>query len=107
MSSLPQTMRAVVLTRHGDMDALSYETYWPVLQPDPHQVLIKVGACGMNNTDVNTRAGWYSKSVTEATTGRANDSLDRASDNTWGGAGIQFPQVQGADVCGYVVAIGA
>jgi Zn-dependent alcohol dehydrogenase len=37
--------------------------------PRPGEVLIKVGACGLNNTDVNTRTGWYSKAVTEATTG--------------------------------------
>ncbi|SLN44483.1 alcohol dehydrogenase family protein [Pseudooctadecabacter jejudonensis] len=107
MTDIPKTMRAVVLKRHGGLDALSYEAAWPVPQPAPSQVLIKVLATGMNNTDVNTRAGWYSKSVTEATTGDAYDSLDGAADNTWGGAGIQFPRIQGADICGRVVAAGA
>ncbi|MEM1373409.1 MAG: alcohol dehydrogenase family protein [Pseudomonadota bacterium] len=104
---VPKTMRAVVLKRHGGLDALDFEAAWPVPTPGPTQVLIKVAATGMNNTDVNTRAGWYSKSVTEATTGDAYAGLDGTQDNTWGGAGIQFPRIQGADVCGHVVAAGA
>ncbi|WP_255449705.1 alcohol dehydrogenase family protein [Shimia ponticola] len=104
---IPKTMRAVVLKRHGGLDALEFETAWPVPEIGPDEVLIKVAACGMNNTDVNTRAGWYSKSVTEATTGGAYETLDGTADNTWGGAGIQFPRIQGADVCGTVVAAGA
>ncbi|MBY5933517.1 alcohol dehydrogenase family protein [Tateyamaria omphalii] len=99
-------MRAVVLKRHGGLDALDFEANWPVPTPGPAQVLIKVLATGMNNTDVNTRVGWYSKSVTEATTGDAYDTLDSKADNTWGGGGIQFPRIQGADVCGIVVAAG-
>ncbi|MEM6479385.1 MAG: alcohol dehydrogenase family protein [Pseudomonadota bacterium] len=99
-------MRAVVLKRHGGLDALEYEPAWPVPEPGPGEALIKVAACGMNNTDVNTRAGWYSKSVTEATTGAAYETLDSRQDNTWGGAGVRFPRIQGADVCGHVVALG-
>ncbi|MEO0678491.1 MAG: alcohol dehydrogenase family protein [Pseudomonadota bacterium] len=104
---IPKTMRAIVLKRHGGLDALEFEPAWPVPEIGPEEVLIKVAACGMNNTDVNTRAGWYSKSVTEATTGGAYESLDSEEDNTWGGAGIQFPRIQGADVCGHVVGVGA
>jgi len=33
--------------------------------PKPGEVLVRVGACGLNNTDINTRTAWYSKSVTE------------------------------------------
>ncbi|MEL7301857.1 MAG: alcohol dehydrogenase family protein [Pseudomonadota bacterium] len=100
-------MRAMVLKRHGGPEALEFEPAWPVPQIGAEEVLIRVAACGMNNTDVNTRAGWYSKSVTEATTGAAYESLDAAEDNTWGGAGVAFPRIQGADVCGHVVAVGA
>lgn len=103
MSDIPKTMRAVVLKHHGGMEALEYRTDWPVPVPEKREVLIKVAATGMNNTDVNTRSGWYSKSVTDATTGGAY-ALDETSDNTWGGAGVQFPRIQGADVCGTVVA---
>lgn len=68
-------------------------------------MLIKVAACGMNNTDINTRSGWYSKDVTEATTGGAYAAVSD-QDGTWGGSGITFPRIQGADVCGHVVAVG-
>nr|MDJ0828140.1 zinc-binding dehydrogenase [Rhodobacter sp.] len=62
-------------------------------------------ACGLNNTDVNTRTGWYSKEVTEATTGGAYPKVDE-DDPTWGGRPLTFPRIQGADVCGTVVATG-
>jgi len=65
---IPETMRAFVLTGHGDMDKLVYHTDWPVPQISDTEVLIKVHACGLNNTDVNTRTAWYSKGVEENTT---------------------------------------
>lgn len=104
MTGIPKSMRAMVLMRHGNLDALEYRDDWPVPVPQGREVFIKVSATGMNNTDVNTRAGWYSKSVTDATTGGAYD-LDETADNTWGGAGVQFPRIQGADVCGHVAAV--
>lgn len=104
MSDIPKSMRAMVLKRHGGMDALELEENWPVPSISGRDVLIKVAATGMNNTDVNTRSGWYSKSVTEATTG-GEYVLDDTADNTWGGAGVQFPRIQGADMCGHVIAV--
>ncbi len=59
----------------------------------------------MNNTDVNTRSGWYSKAVTEATTGDEYAKVDDAGP-TWGGAPISFPRIQGADAVGTIVAVG-
>ena len=99
-------MRAVVLTGHGGIDRLSFRDDWPRPSPGPGQALIQVGACGLNNTDVNTRTAWYSASVAGGTTG---DALDDAAevDATWGGKPITFPRIQGADVCGRVVALGA
>ena len=102
---IPETMRAVVLTAHGGMDKLEFHNDWPVPKPDNNEVMIKVAACGMNNTDVNTRSGWYSKSVSEATTGEAYDSVG-TNDPSWGGAAISFPRIQGADVAGTIVATG-
>ncbi|WP_218015180.1 hypothetical protein [Cobetia sp. 5-11-6-3] len=29
--------------------------------PGPRDVLVRVGAAGVNNTDINTRLAWYSK----------------------------------------------
>lgn len=104
--SIPRTMKAIVLTGYGGLDKLVYHEDWPVPDLHPEQVLIKVAACGMNNTDVNTRSGWYSKAVTEATTGAAYETVDDNAQGTWGGSGIQFPRIQGADVCGHVVAVG-
>ena len=106
MTDLPQTMKAMVLTGHGDLDMYHWHEDWPVPECGPDDVIIKVGACGLNNTDVNTRSGWYSKAVDEATTGGAYEEVD-AEDPTWGGAPLTFPRIQGADVVGRVVAVGA
>ena len=104
-AALPQTMRAVVLTGHGGFDRLSFREDWPLPRPGPGQTLIAVGACGLNNTDVNTRTAWYSAGVAGATTGEAFEAA-AVGDATWGGNAITFPRIQGADVCGRVVAVG-
>lgn len=103
---LPETMRAMVTMGHGDLDQMVLHADWPRPDPAAGEVLIRVGACGLNNTDVNTRSGWYSKTVTDATTGGAFDEVGE-NDPTWGGAPITFPRIQGADVCGQIVAVGA
>ena len=103
---MAETMNAFILKGHGDFDQLVYHEDWPIPQIAAHEVLIKVGACGLNNTDANTRTAWYSKSVSENTTGGAFDEADD-EDATWGGASITFPRIQGADVVGEVVAVGA
>ncbi len=105
MTELPTQMRAVVLTGHGGLDKLVFHDDWPVPEPSAGEVLIKVHACGLNNTDVNTRTAWYSKSVSGATTGGARSDAS-GDDAAWGGAAITFPRIQGADVCGTVVAAG-
>lgn len=104
--NLPDTMRAMVTMGHGDLDQIVLHKDWPRPEPGPGEVLIRVGACGLNNTDVNTRTGWYSKAVTEATTGGAYAAIDD-DDPAWGGAPITFPRIQGADACGTIVAVGA
>jgi NADPH:quinone reductase-like Zn-dependent oxidoreductase len=103
--NLPAIMRAMVTMGHGDLDQIVLRHDWPRPEPAAGEVLIRVGACGLNNTDVNTRSGWYSKAVSEPTTGGAFAKVD-AEDPTWGGAPIQFPRIQGADVCGRIVAVG-
>ncbi len=106
MNNIPATMKAIVLKGHGDLEANEYHEAWPIPQiENPDEVLIKVHACGMNNTDVNTRTGWYSKAVSEATTGGAYEAID-TEDPSWGGAPITFPRIQGADIVGTVVAVG-
>jgi len=102
---IPTTMKAMILTGHGGLDKYDWREDWPVPQPAPGEVLIRVGACGMNNTDVNTRSGWYSKAVTERTTGESFETIND-EDPSWGGAPLAFPRIQGADVCGRIVAVG-
>jgi len=106
MVEIPDTMRAAVLLGRGGPEMLQVRTDVPVPSPQPNQVLVKVAACGINNTDINTRVGWYSRSVTGAT---ASDGFDEAreDDATWGGGGLMFPRIQGADPSGQVVAVGA
>jgi len=54
-------MAAVILTGHGGLEKLEYRTDWPVPRPASGQVLLEVLAAGVNNTDIKTRIGWYSK----------------------------------------------
>jgi NADPH:quinone reductase-like Zn-dependent oxidoreductase len=102
---IPKTMKAMILTGHGGLDKYDWREDWPVPAPGPGDVLVQVGACGMNNTDVNTRSGWYSKAVTERTTGDGFADIND-EDPSWGGAPLTFPRIQGADVCGRIVAVG-
>lgn len=101
--NLPSKMRAVVLNGHGGLDQLEFRDDVPVPTLDPDDVLIRVRACGMNNTDINTRIGWYSKSVVAATSETGNNT---EADGSWGG-GLSFPRIQGADPAGRIVAVGA
>ena len=109
MTELPKTMAAMVLTGHGGLDKLEYHEDWPVPEPGPGEVLIRVGACGMNNTDINTRTAWYSKTVREGTHAEGGaEGFDEITEDAGGwGAGLKFPRIQGADVCGRAVAVGA
>ncbi len=94
-------MQGVYLTRHGGPDALEWREDIPVPSPGPGQVLVRVAAAGVNNTDINTRVGWYSSDVTGAT-----DAVDQDVDaGGWGGA-LQFPRIQGGDLCGIVEVAG-
>ena len=108
-SNLPKTMHAVLLTGHGGLDKLEYRTDVPVPSPNNNEVLIRVAAAGVNNTDINTRIGWYSKSVTSDTNKGGEKGLTEAKDDdgSWSGQPLHFPRIQGADVCGHIVAVGS
>lgn len=92
--SVPEKMHGVVLIGHGGPDMLQWRDDLDTPRPAPGDVLIRVLAAGVNNTDVNTRIGWYSKGD--------NDAEDAA----WTGVALKLPLVQGADVCGTIVAVG-
>lgn len=104
MTVIPTTMRAFVLHGHGDFDQLKFHDNWPVPEFSQDQVLVNVKACGLNNTDINTRTGWYSKSVKSGTTGSAYEG-NQEEDGGWDG-GMIFPRIQGGDAVGHVVATG-
>ena len=92
---------------HGGYEQLAYRDI-PRPSPQPGEVLIRVGAAGVNNTDINTRTAWYSKAVTEGTTAAAAASGHASADPDdpgWSGRTFHFPRIQGADACGRIVAV--
>jgi NADPH:quinone reductase-like Zn-dependent oxidoreductase len=97
-------VRAALLTGHGGPEWLVVRDDVAVPEPGPGDVLIAVSACGMNNTDINTRVGWYGASAEGAT--REVDDRDVLDDVGWNGA-LRFPLIQGADICGNVVGVGS
>ena len=103
---MPGVMKACLLTGHGGMERLQFRNDVPKPAPGSNEALVRVLACGLNNTDVNTRTGWYSAKVSESTTGEALADA-RHEDAAWGGKAISFPRIQGADVCGIVEKTGA
>jgi len=128
-----ETMKAVVTTGQGGLDVLDYRDV-PVPSPGPGEVLLQVLAAGVNNTEINTRLGWYSASVSSDTASIAaaedeearrtarehaadpagvspSTRLDGVSpltrpDGGWN-APTPFPLIQGTDCCGRVVAVGS
>lgn len=80
-------MRAVRLVAHGGPEVLELHEV-EVPQPRADEVLVRVAACGVNNTDVWTREGSYGLPGPPA---------------GWLGP-LDFPRIQGADVVGEVVA---
>lgn len=95
---IPKTMKAMVLTGHGGPEVLEYGDV-PVPEPGPGELLIEVGACGMNNTDIKVREGSY---------GIEDDPEAISTWRTRAGEAstLKFPRIQGADTVGKVVAVG-
>lgn len=91
--NVPRTMTAVQITSHGGLEALQVVEV-TVPEPAPGEVLVGVSAVAVNNTDLWTREGAY---------GLPGDPDALAG---WRGA-MEFPRIQGADVAGTVVTLGA
>ncbi len=108
MSTIPKKMSGIYLTGFGGFEKLEYRDDIDVPSPKENEVLIKIGAAAVNNTDVNTRIGWYSKNVKEETNegGKSGFKADVAKDGSWLGQQLIFPRIQGADSCGTIVAVG-
>ena len=82
MTDIPKTMRGVILLGHGGPEMLEYRNNLPVPHPGKGEVLVRVAAAGVNNTDINTRIGWYSK--TDGT----------GEGGSWTGEAIRFPRIR-------------
>jgi NADPH:quinone reductase-like Zn-dependent oxidoreductase len=105
---IPVAMSGVVLTGHGGFEKLEFRTDLPVPKPGKGEVLIRVAASAVNNTDINTRIGWYSKAVREGTSQGGSEGFGSTEheDASWIGGALSFPRIQGADCCGHIVAVG-
>ena len=93
-----RTMKAVVTTGNGGYDKLHYREV-PVPEPGPGEVLLQVLAAGVNNTEINTRLGWYSSSVTTGTADEAAaaEQADTTKVNGGWNVATPFPFIQGTD----------
>lgn len=99
------SMKAVVTRGNGDYDKLDYCDV-PIPKPKSSEVLLKVLAAGVNNTEINTRLGWYSSSVKDGTEQLSEAGSDaEVQDGGWNET-TPFPLIQGTDCCGEVVALG-
>lgn len=94
MLPISSQMFGVIMLGNGNFDQLQYRTDLPIPKLKSGEVLIQVLAAAINNTDINTRIGWYSK------------NHGAAEDAAWTGKALEFPRIQGADVCGRIVAVG-
>ncbi|MGM0769093.1 MAG: zinc-binding dehydrogenase [Pseudomonadota bacterium] len=91
---IPTTMKAMVLTGHGDIDKLEFQDV-TTPAPGPGDVLVQVTATAKNNTDRKAREGLYPTKKGEMR------SFQMGGEPT-----LVFPRIQGADIAGRVVAVG-
>ena len=107
MRDIKTKMMAVVTIGNGGYEKLDYREI-PIPVPGPSEVLLRVLAAGVNNTEINTRLGWYSSSVTADTSATAEiqeADAQKKTDGGWNGA-TPFPLIQGTDCCGVVSQLG-
>ncbi|QFT89626.1 Alcohol dehydrogenase [Bacillus sp. THAF10] len=82
-------MKAVEVTGYGDVDKLEL-VHRDTPEPKENEVLIKVKACAINNTEIWMREGAYG---TDSKSG-------------WRPEGVQFPRIPGSDITGIVEKVG-
>ena len=107
MCDIKTKMMAIVTTGNGGYEKLEYREA-PIPVPRPGEVLLRVLAAGVNNTEINTRLGWYSSSVTADTSATAEiqeGDTQQKTDGGWNGT-TPFPLIQGTDCCGVVSQLG-
>ncbi len=88
-------MTAAVTVGHGGPDRIEIHDDWPRPQAATGEALIRVTAAAVNNTDIWSRDGAY---------GTADDPDATVG---WKGVPLSFPLIQGIDIAGEVVAVGA
>jgi len=103
------TMTAAVTVGNGGFEMIEIRQV-PIPEPAPGEVRVEVLAAGVNNTEINTRLGWYSSTVTASTDdtaaeAAANDEAVQCADGGWN-ATTPWPLIQGTDCCGVVDEIG-
>ncbi|MCB1010711.1 MAG: zinc-binding dehydrogenase [Microthrixaceae bacterium] len=84
-------MCAAVTMFHGGLDAIEVHDDWPMPALGSGDVLVRISAAALNNTDIWAREGRY---------GTAEDPDAIAG---WKGVPLDFPRIQGIDVAGVVV----
>lgn len=99
-------MKAALLLGHGGLDQLVYREDVAAPAPAAGEVLVRVAAAAVNNTDINLRTGWYSRAFGGTSAASGYPQVIR-EDGGWAGDALSFPRIQGADACGYIVAVGA
>ena len=106
LNNCKTTMKAVVTTGNGGYEKLDYRDV-PIPTLATGDVLLQVLAAGVNNTEINTRLGWYSSTITAGTDALTDAEKEKAkakADGGWNEA-TPFPFIQGTDCCGRVVAV--
>ena len=88
----PDVMKAMVLKGHGGLEQLVWHDDWPVPTPKAGEVLTGL-RLGLNNTDINTRTGWYSKEV-QSGIAEGGKKADNANDDSgsWSSNAMVFPR---------------
>ncbi|MAW07776.1 MAG: alcohol dehydrogenase [Halobacteriovoraceae bacterium] len=101
-------MNAIVTTGTGGYEKLVYKKV-PVPKISSNEVLIKVFAAGVNNTEINTRLGWYSSEETKSTDEMQISQEEKNKNINDGGWNKKtpFPFIQGTDCCGEVIEVGS
>ncbi|PRO65563.1 zinc-binding dehydrogenase [Alkalicoccus urumqiensis] len=83
-------MKAVQVTGYGGIDKLDVVSK-PAPEPGEKDVLVRVKACAINNTEIWMREGAYGT----------------GSESGWRPEGVQFPRIPGSDITGEVTAVGS
>lgn len=106
---MSNTMTAAVTLGNGGFEMIEIREV-PVPVPGPGEVRVKVLAAGVNNTEINTRLGWYSANVLGSTDDIATEAgegvqMVQRGDGGWNEA-TPWPLIQGTDCCGIVDELG-